>query len=984
MKLKKWHYSLAIIPLVLVAISMIASSVWGAKSKPALESFKIEPAGPAQKQTKTIPVQVEMVAHPSFYIYQGDDGSWALDRNMSSSTLTKGPNGPYYLPSKQKAFVKINSSNPAYLPNKVFEDSAKNPYPVSLVKNQKIVWSDWKKASDDGAEPAGDLDFVAPYLQGEVWLGGDYAHGAVEQYGDTGPPNFKPKYKTDYPINMILLWGGEVKQDKEIRITPNTFKLAKGATAKATAQVKTTGYQAADWTNVTSNPDTHWFTDNDSVFRVDSSGNITAKGKGTATLSVEWTKDKWHLRAEAQVAVDEDLPPTGGGNNGSGGIMFTPDNTEAFEPPIVRGWARRDFQVTAHVVNYKPVDFQTTVTGTQEYDATCSGTDAKGKPYTYTCTKTRSVTIPYSWHQEADVNNIKITGDATGTNQVTMTKEGDNLRLHGRVDWLPGVETWNLPPRTTATKPTPPPTPPPIEGDSGIYKLDKQKPTQTVTPTSHGWTNQPIVINIVHKDNLSGFYKTDYLLTNISYYANGGMLDFAKDKEKLWTPTLTIAQQGVYILETHLGDYAGWPEVLPDGPQYYKFEDYRFDAIPPYPAEFSLGNGGVQDGVKFDYIVSKTNTVKVRVGDDLSGTVKTEFSWSKSPSIGSPAVNNWNGGWNEIPVSTPDYATGPNQMSGWVDVNLNSKTQYDKDQSIDYADMKEGTWYLHIRQTDRAGNVTHNVSPPIFINKLKNLRVYKISDFAWKSVFLTPTGNPTGETINGIGVKDMPIYTNKQGRNVSLGYGADYKFDTVGFDGPNDKVLIKLDYHGLDTDGNIRSFQDVYVENKEGKFIKMTDSEYSGEADLVTFSNSINGNKKQAYESSIKLNQAILPMFQADTDQTRYATWAHRTFLPPTTKFVKKDAKLDLIKGTNMDKYRELVTFTIEAYRQGHSQPLRYTQVEDQWAALNVWGTDSYNNYGRNRPTGRDLLGFGPNKGEVIWFDLQKTLKDDLKFFREW
>jgi hypothetical protein len=934
----------------------------------------IEPAE-GQKQTLTIPVLGISPANPAIYWTQLDDGSFTAESEKAGSKVFApmgGDNSDPY-PSGQTYMRSVIDMSP-YKPVE-FLDANKTKYARGDILDAMISAgsSEWKP---------GNYNHKPEDTAPNVWSGnGEYIDINVATGGPNwdhqdktskNRPNGQPKWLVGYDIPMTLGWKGTVKQTKEIELLKDQ-EVKVGDTGQLEAFVTTTGYQPSTGkVDVTYRPTTTWSTSDSNIVTVGYQGEIYAKAKGTAKVTVKFTTGPYVLMDTVTIAVGELLPGGDTSIGGYGQIKFDPENTMGMQPPIVRDWSRKDVPVHAYVVNYQPVRYSKNVIGEQAYrcgiDDTCY----------------RPVIVKYIWVQEADIDHIKITGDAEGINNVVITKEDGNMKLHGEVQWLPGEETWILPPRTTAIKPDRPATPPPITGDSGIYRVDKTKPIHTINITKKDWTNQPIVVNIKDTDNVSGFFGTKYDVTNISYYGDGNMNATANDKDKLWNPIITIAQQGVYVIKTTLGDWAGWPEILPDGPQTYVYTDYRYDAINPYPAEFQLGNGGIDDQGKFDYIVAKNNTVKIRVGDELSGVVKTEFSWSKSPVLTKYAVNGWKGEWNEIPVGTPDYATGSNQMSEWVSLNIDSKDQYDKFQATDYDDMKEGTWYLHIKQTDRAGNVTQTVSPKIFINKIKNLRVNSVADFSWKSLFMSPTGEETGLKTNGIGTMDMPIYSNKQGKNVSLGYGADYKFDVVGFDGEKDKIVLKMDYHGIDKNGVITSFHDVFVEDAKGKFIKLPDSEYSGEADLVTFSDQVNAGKRKLYEATVDLNKVILPMYESDTDPDRYKTIMHRTFLPPTTKFVLKGRKLDLAKGTNMSKYKELVTFTIEGYREGHSLPLRYTFMEDRWAAQNMWGTSQLNAYGKNRPTGKDLLGLGVNHGEVIWFNLQHTLKDDLKYFREW
>ncbi|MEO2202146.1 hypothetical protein ABGV42_00125 [Paenibacillus pabuli] len=671
------------------------------------------------------------------------------------------------------------------------------------------------------------------------------------------------------------------------------------------------------------------------------------------------------------------VQPDPGGSGGGGTVVFDPNDTKDKEGSIVRGWARRDFTVNASVENYQKAEQTTPVSWTKEVPCTPGPTGCTPNPPE---TGTASY---YCWRDKEDT--IQITGSFTGSNSVQINREGFQHKLYGKVDWQPYQWRWDSAPPSGATysMPTCSLNPAPITGESEFYNLDKTSPVHTIGKTSQGWTNQPIVFDLNYSDNLSGFWGSGWDLKNISYYSPLGedsyTLPDAETTPLNYSKTFTINQQGVYTLTTKLGDYAGWPEVQPGGPQTRFFSDYRYDAIPPYDTRYMTGTGGVNKNGTFDYIADYNNTVRISVGDELSGVVKTEFSWSKRPDRSEPSVNDWGGGWNDIPLTNPDYATGPNQFSEYVDVNINSKTVYNQNQATSFDDLKEGAWYLHIRQTDRAGNVTHSVSPQIWINKLKNLRINNIADFTWKNYFKNPDETDSNLKINGIPTNLFPMYYNKESKNISLGYGLEYKLDSVGFNDPGDHIDLEIKYHALDKNNNYLQDVDIWVENDDGVYIKLEDSKYALTADQFTYTPT----QKIPYETIITHNQRLLPMYMREMRPQDYSTYNNRTFLPPTTKFVKKGSPLDLVNKKDIQDYKILVTYHITGYSAGHPT-FNYTFMEDKWAIDKNWGQDTPNSYGYSRPSNLNMIGQGVNKGEVFLYDLQKTLLDDMKWFRTW
>jgi hypothetical protein len=682
-------------------------------------------------------------------------------------------------------------------------------------------------------------------------------------------------------------------------------------------------------------------------------------------------------------------PGCGGGGGGSGStggtgkVKFDPNNTVDKDSPIIRGWARSNFTVTASVIEYVKAEQKTSVNWSKPRPCTPTLTGCSpNPPYTGTAQY-------YCWRDKED--SIAITGSYTGTNSVSISNEGYHQKLHGQVNWKPYQWRWDSPPMSGSTYSMPSCglNPATIVGDSGFYNLDKTNPVHNLSMTSRNWTNQPITFNLGYTDNLSGFWGSNWKLSNISYYnplgnenytvPNSSQPGAGNPSPLSYSKSFTINKQGVYTLTTNLGDYAGWPMSSSTGPQQRFFSDYRYDSIAPYDTRYATGAGGVNKNGTFDYIADYGNTVKISVGDELSGVVNTKFCWSKRPDRNEPCVNDWGGSWNNVPIGTPDYATGANQFSNYIDININSKTAYNQNQASSYADLKEGAWYLHIQQTDRANNMTHSVSPQIWINKLKNLRINNITDFTWKNYFKNPDESDSSLMVNGITPPLMPMYYNKESRNISLGYALEYKLDSVGFNDPGDHIDVDIKYHALDKNNNYLKDVDVWVEDDGGNYIKLQDSKYSLSAKGFTYSST----QKVPYEPGITNNQYIQPMYNRETRSGDYSTYKNRTFLPPTTKFVKAGSPLDLVNKKDTQDYKVLVTYHVTSYSAGH--PIfNYTAMEDTWANGNNWGTTNPNSYGFSRPSGLNMIGQGVNKGEVFFYDLQKTLLDDMKWFRTW
>ena len=479
-------------------------------------------------------------------------------------------------------------------------------------------------------------------------------------------------------------------------------------------------------------------------------------------------------------------------------------------------------------------------------------------------------------------------------------------------------------------------------------------------------------------------------------------------------------QDGIYKLNVKYHDAA----INPGGKKHeVTYGDYLFDATPPYSYQESYSGGeflqpingtkrtinGIQE--VFDYVADIANQVNTTIGDNLSGLSSMSgqsnnyiwYAWSKNQTTLSE------GTWTIINgLSTSGiydrHFTQKRVGRDLVEYNMNVHSLNTYNSLVDsYAQLKEGLWYLHIKTKDRAGNVTSTIaqegadiipgaragyfkqvpSQPVFVNKLNSLRVNDITDPLWGKYFTNANGTPTTLKQNGIRVPDMPLYSNKEGHSIKLGYRVYYKINAVGFNDAADTITAEVRYHALEKATNaLYRNVDVYIPNKSGKYIKLENSEYANSAYTVKLkpTNSDGFNKPYEVGSEENFNNIL---YNKDGAKGLYSTYVTDIYLPPTAVFVTKGQELNPITKANMHDYKILVTFDITAQRNGTPIILDYSIKEDMWSTQNVW-PNNLNNYGKNRPTGQDIIGKGNNHSEVFWYNAEQTLKDDTGIYRRW
>jgi hypothetical protein len=250
------------------------------------------------------------------------------------------------------------------------------------------------------------------------------------------------------------------------------------------------------------------------------------------------------------------------------------------------------------------------------------------------------------------------------------------------------------------------------------------------------------------------------------------------------------------------------------------------------------------------------------------------------------------------------------------------------------------------------------VNYKVIARRLKNLRIYKINDFSWKDVFVKPNGDPTALQLNGIPVKDMPVYKSLTNKYIKLGYKVKFKIDSMGLYRQEDKIFISVTYFTLDDSLNCIPV-DIFIEKADRSYCKLEESDYVSSL------------------KNIILDQSKRKEFESDKTKTTYNTWALDFYLPPTIKAVRKGQELDLFNDNTL-KTKLLVMFDITCKKGGSTTTYDYTVKET------AWGSDNGSIYGKSFPTKKELLGKGINAGEVFWYDLSKTALDDIEINREW
>ncbi|MDO7905501.1 DUF5704 domain-containing protein [Paenibacillus sp. JX-17] len=104
---------------------------------------------------------------------------------------------------------------------------------------------------------------------------------------------------------MDIIWEGDLTEEKEIDVAPDaTIKV--NATKQLTAKVKTKNYGSSIWEtpiDVSSRTETKWWSSDDTIAKVSSSGLVTAQKPGKVTVRAIWNNGTYLISDTAEITV---------------------------------------------------------------------------------------------------------------------------------------------------------------------------------------------------------------------------------------------------------------------------------------------------------------------------------------------------------------------------------------------------------------------------------------------------------------------------------------------------------------------------------------------------------------------------------------------------------------------------------------------------------------------------------------------------------
>lgn len=305
------------------------------------EGIEVTPDGPAQMQTLKVEVRGQAEARPKIVWVQSDTDIWTatFDNGTRVETGTQG-SGKAAVPLQKRTDFELDMTN--YAPASM-TDSLSNSFSRTQVKElaiEDMVWTKAKSYDPVDSKPT----FQAGSIKATIKVSTGYPLDYSDKYKYATRYDGADKFMAEYYIPMLVNYKGYVVEKKKMRVLDNAT-LAVGQTKEMKAQVATLEYNMPDWNDnwydVTTVSETTWSSNNSTVAAVDASGKVTAKSKGTATITAQWKKGPYWLYGSATITV---------GSGGDPGDPEEPSGVKCTNPSPEQSMAGEDFNPNASAV----------------------------------------------------------------------------------------------------------------------------------------------------------------------------------------------------------------------------------------------------------------------------------------------------------------------------------------------------------------------------------------------------------------------------------------------------------------------------------------------------------------------------------------------------------------------------------------------------------------------------------------------------------
>ncbi len=248
------------------------------------------------------------VGNPGVYWYQENNGKFRADHSGGPTYANNAGSCSNPFPAATEVPDSVDFSN---WPPTDWPDYNSTRIDTNKVKNIRIHDVKYQGRADQNSY-TGIGDIRPPFLSTVVGIrtitGGYHVPTEHKPFDNGGRTTAGcPKYNVAYFTPMDIIWEGDLEEEKEIDVTPDTT-LTIGQTKQMVAKVKTKGYGSTTWSEGVDvsgrETEIKWFSSDEAVASIElKTGMLKAESPGTVTVRAIWNNGTYLISDTTTVTV---------------------------------------------------------------------------------------------------------------------------------------------------------------------------------------------------------------------------------------------------------------------------------------------------------------------------------------------------------------------------------------------------------------------------------------------------------------------------------------------------------------------------------------------------------------------------------------------------------------------------------------------------------------------------------------------------------
>lgn len=248
------------------------------------------------------------IGTPGVYWYQVDDGRFKAEHSGGPTYARNAGSCSSPYPEAKEVPDNVDFSK---WPAESWPDYNGIRVNSSNIKNIRIHDVDYQSRADQNSYTGVDdptPPFPSTIVSIKTITGGYHTPTEKKPFANGGETTAGcPKYNVVYYTPMDIIWEGDLEEEKEIDVTPDST-LTVGETKQMVAKVKTKNYGSTQWSNGIDvsrrDAETTWWSSDPSIVSIEpKTGMVKAEKPGTAFVRAIWNNGTYLISDTADITV---------------------------------------------------------------------------------------------------------------------------------------------------------------------------------------------------------------------------------------------------------------------------------------------------------------------------------------------------------------------------------------------------------------------------------------------------------------------------------------------------------------------------------------------------------------------------------------------------------------------------------------------------------------------------------------------------------